>query len=67
MSVFMTQLTLTFNSTIPNYRKYTEPSFEQYKADVNAQLQNYIVRTLKSFIYSSGKFRIGYPCRLGTL
>ncbi|KAI1421904.1 tRNA synthetases class I (M)-domain-containing protein [Xylaria sp. FL1777] len=30
------------DGTIPNYRKYTEPSFEQYKADVNAQLQNYI-------------------------
>ncbi|RWA10933.1 hypothetical protein EKO27_g4194 [Xylaria grammica] len=30
------------DGTIPNYRKYTEPSFDQYKADVNAQLQTYI-------------------------
>ncbi|KAI0535392.1 tRNA synthetases class I (M)-domain-containing protein [Xylaria digitata] len=30
------------DGTIPDYRKYTEPSFDQYKADVNAQLQTYI-------------------------
>lgn len=32
------------DATIPEYRKYTNPSFEQHKADVNALLQNYIVR-----------------------
>ncbi|KAI0391444.1 tRNA synthetases class I (M)-domain-containing protein [Xylariaceae sp. FL0594] len=30
------------DATIPDYRKYTNPSFEQHKADVNALLQNYI-------------------------
>lgn len=30
------------DATIPDYRKYTEPSFEQYKADVNTQLKAYI-------------------------
>ncbi|KAI1814929.1 methionyl-tRNA synthetase [Poronia punctata] len=30
------------DATIPDYRKYTNPSFEQHKADTNALLQNYI-------------------------